>query len=268
MAGAMNWIELRQQMMIDTHRAECCAASYWDKCASGFNEKVATLNELTEEQLNRLQLPSDCTVLDVGAGTGRITIPLAKRVKLVTAVEPAGNMLTILKTNAQKANVTNVHCIQRSLEDLQVGVDVTPHDFVIASFSLFMVDLGKELAKLDALAAKSVYLFLSASEWMDREIQNLVYSDSVSVKPDYIYVYNILHNLGILANVEVWDYQSTQSYRSLGDAAAKYAEQYHISPNKNPALKAYLRRILIADNGKLWLNRKRKTATIWWTKPQ
>ncbi|XES76673.1 MAG: class I SAM-dependent methyltransferase [Candidatus Bathyarchaeia archaeon] len=268
MAEAANWVELRQQMMIDTRRTACCAPSYWEKCANGFNEKVSSLKDLTEKQLRRLPLSPEYTVLDVGAGTGRITIPVAKRVKQVTALEPAGNMLALLKANAQKANLTNLRFIQRSLEDLRVGDDVQPHDVVIASFSLFMVNLEKELVKLDALATKRVYLFLSASEWMDREIQNLVYSDSVSVKSDYIYVYNILHDLGILANVEVWDYQSMQNFRSLDDAAEKYAEQYHINPSKNSALKAYLRRILIVDNGKLWLNRKRKTATIWWTKPQ
>ncbi|MCW4017624.1 MAG: class I SAM-dependent methyltransferase [Candidatus Bathyarchaeota archaeon] len=268
MVEAVNWVELRQQMILETNRIRCCTPSYWNNCAQAFSEKVVRLYDLTEKQLSKLPLLPDYTVLDVGAGTGRITIPVAKRVKHVTAVEPSKNMLALLKANLQKEQLNTVQCLNRSLEDLRVGVDVALHDVVIASFSLFMVDIEKELAKLDALASRSVYLFLSASDWVDREIQGLVYRSSVPVKLDYIYVYNILHDMGILANVEIWDYESPRFYDSLDESVSKFAEQYSISSDKNGELKAYLKRTLREVNGKFWQNRTRKTATIWWTKPQ
>ncbi|MCW4011022.1 MAG: class I SAM-dependent methyltransferase [Candidatus Bathyarchaeota archaeon] len=261
----VNWAELRKSTLINTRRIESCTPCYWDKCASGFNQNVPYMGDLTKNQLHRLKLKPADTVLDVGAGTGRITIPVAKRVKQVTALEPSKNMLDLLKENAEKENVTNITYLNRPLEALSVD-SVGVHDVVIASFSLFMVDIEKELAKMDTLAKKRVYLFLSASQWMDQELQNIVYGDSIPASPDYIYIYNILHDLGILANVEIWNYNAVRSYNDLADAVTKFTETYRIPPEKEGELREHLRRILVKDQGKLWLNRKRKTATIWWTK--
>jgi ubiquinone/menaquinone biosynthesis C-methylase UbiE len=263
----VNWAEMRKSALIRTHRIEACTTNYWDKCAGNFNENVAYMSDLTKNQLSRLKLQSQYNVLDVGAGTGRITIPVAKLVKHVTALEPSQKMLALLKENAEKENVTNITCVNNSLENLIVGDRVSAYDVVIASFCLFMVDIEKELAKMDALAKKHVYLFLSASKWMEKDFQNIIYGDSIPADLDYIYVYNILHDLGILANVDIWDYDSVHSYQDLDEAASKFVEQYHILSEKEGALREHLRQILVKDKGKLWLNRKRKTAMIWWTKP-
>ena len=41
---------------------------------------------------------SNMSVLDIGAGSGRWTIPLAKKAKIVSAVEPSGDMLEKLRS--------------------------------------------------------------------------------------------------------------------------------------------------------------------------
>lgn len=266
MVDVVNWSELRKFTLLSTHRIELCKTSYWDKHAVSCNENMAQLNELTETQLNKLQLLPDHTVLDIGAGSGRITIPIAKRAKQVTAVEPAGNMLTLLKANAQKEQTTNILYVNKSWDELALGIDVLPHDVVVASLSLFMVDIESALLKMDAAAKSGVYLFLSASKWMDEEMQNIIYGHSIPSDSDYIYIYNILHDLGILANVEIWNYESKQSYSGLDDAVSKFTELYSILPAKEGELREYLRQILVEEKGKVWLKRKRKMAMIWWTK--
>jgi SAM-dependent methyltransferase len=225
------------------------------------------MNDLTHTQLIRLPLLPDYTVLDVGAGTGRITIPMAKCVKRVTALEPSEKMLSILKATAEKEGVSNIQCINKPLEGFDAGAGVVSFDAVVASFSLFMVDMENALLKMDNLARNSVYLFLSASEWMDKNLQKLACDGEIPVCSDYIYVYNILNDLGIQANVEIWDVLSSESFSSLEDAAEKYASSYRIPSEKMGELKHYLRNLAV-DNGKLVSNSKKKVAMIWWTKAQ
>lgn len=262
----MSWGEMWRMMLLDTYRAEICKTSYWDKHASEFNENMAYMDDLTKSQLDNLPLLPEYTVLDVGAGTGRLTIPLANRVKQVIALEPSKNMLELLKANAQKRNLTNIHYINSSLEDLQAYDYIGLCDVVIASFSLFMPDVEAALLKIDALAKKGVYLFLSASKWMTEELQQIIYGETVFNWPDYIYIYNILHDLGILANVEVWSYTSTKSFSSINDSVSQFMELHHISPEKEGKLREYMHQVLVEADGKFWLRRKMKVAMIWWTK--
>jgi SAM-dependent methyltransferase len=255
-------------MLFHTRRIEFSAISYWDKQAAAFNE--AQMEDLTQKQLSRLLLLPKYTVLDVGAGAGRLTIPIAKCTRQVTALEPAANMMALLKENAQKEHISNIEYVDGSIEELDAAA-IGSHDIVLASFSLLMVDVEKVLLKMDAAASKGVYLFVSVSKWMNEEIQDILYGKGVSSPdlPDYIYIYNILHDAGILANVDIWDFQTQQSYNSLDDAAARFTHVYRIPADKQAELKVYLTKTLLQDdNGKFWLNRKRKAAMIWWTKTQ
>ncbi len=269
MVNVINWVELRKLMLSSTHRLECCNSSYWDKCASNYNENAPQMAELTQNQLSRIQLQPDDTVLEVGAGNGRLTIPLAKRVRTVTALEPSKNMLGFLKSNAQNSDVQNIQCINKSLEDLDLEECACSFDVVIASFSLFMLDMEKALSNMNSLASKRVYLFLSASKWLDdEELQKLVHHESASLWADYVYVYNVLYDLGVTANVDIWPHISKQGYNSLEEAVSRFSEIYSIPSTKEDALKAYLQRNLVEENGKFWIVRKRKAAMVWWTKPQ
>lgn len=268
MVNIINWVELRKLMLSSTHRLECTNASYWDKCASNYNENTPQMADLTQNQLNRIQLQSTDTVLEVGAGNGRLTVPMAKKAQKITALEPSKNMIEYLKTNAQNAGVHNITCINKSLEDLTAQDCVGCFDVVVASFSLFMLDMEKALAKMDALASNRVYLFLSASRWLDDpELQKLVHHESTSLWADYAYVYNVLYDLDITANVDIWSHISKQSYSSLSEAVSRFSEIYSIPSSKEDALKVYLQNTLVEDNGKLWFIRQRKAAMIWWTKP-
>ncbi len=269
MVNLINWVELRKLMLSSTHRLECCNASYWDKCASSYNENTRQMTELTQTQLSYLRLQPNDTVLEVGAGNGRLTIPMAKQVKMVTALEPSKNMLDFLKLNAQDEDVNNICYINKSLEDLSNEDEVSSFDVVVASFSLFMLDMKKALVKMDSLASKNVYLFLSASKWLDdQELQKLVNHESASEWADYVYVYNILCDLDITASVEIWNHISKQGYNSLAEAVSRFANAYNIPFAKEGMLKDYLNRTLVRENGKFWSIHKRKAAMIWWTKTQ
>jgi hypothetical protein len=193
-----------------------------------------------------------------------MTIPISEHVKQITALEPSEKMLALLKENATKKHAQNIHYINKSLEDLEATGTQT-YDYVLASFSLFMQDIETALLKMDLLASKAVYLFMSATPWMELEMQHALYGTANSWS-DFIFIYNILHDCGILANVEIRDYDVNQSFDSLESAVAKYIQIYRIPPNAHDKLRGYLSQKLMEENGKLCINSKRKAATIWWTK--
>jgi SAM-dependent methyltransferase len=263
----IDWQKLWEIKLKLACRDNLNTVSFWDKRAKKFNENMNAMQTLTKNQLERIQLQSECTVLDVGAGAGRLAIPVAKRVKHVTAVEPSKVMFDFLKSNIKKANVQNLTAVNLSCEELILGENIEPHDVVFASHSLFMVNIADVLQQMNGLAKRSVYLFLSASHWVDDELQRIVNNRVDPIKSgDYIYIYNILHDLGIFANVEILDYVSTCSCESLDDAVAKFGDNYDLGSNKKSELKSYLNKHLIEEDEKLLLKQDRKVAMIWWTK--
>ncbi len=267
--AVINWNELWKTKLLSTYRVKLCETSYWDKCAVGFNQKTTRMQNMTQNQLDRIKLLPEYTVLDVGAGTGRLTIPIAKKVKQVTAVEPSPKMLSLLKSNAEKEQMHNIVPLNLSCEQITVNENVFPHDVVVASFSLFMNDLSNTLQKIDALATKGVYLFSSASRWINEELQQIIHGDKLAFTcGDYIYIYNMLHDLGILANVDVWNYQGKQYYTSLDNAVSHFMETYRIASNRKDELRAYLKQMLITEDGNLLFKQQKKAALIWWKKTQ
>jgi SAM-dependent methyltransferase len=83
-------------------------------------------------------IPSDAhRVLDAGAGTGRLTVPLAKRGSKVTALEPSASMLASLRQNAEREGVGHMITeVQMTLEDADVAASIGGgHDCAICVFT-------------------------------------------------------------------------------------------------------------------------------------
>ncbi|MHC1635086.1 MAG: class I SAM-dependent methyltransferase, partial [Candidatus Methanospirareceae archaeon] len=271
-AGVINWNEIWKMVRLSSpwrRTFDEPAGSFWDRRAKRFNESMMQNRERTERQIAKIKLAPEYTVLDVGAGTGRLAIPIAKRVKSVTAIDPSKGMLACLRENMEKEGVKNITCINKRWEDVELGVDIEPHDVVIASHSLLMLDMQEALAKMDAAAKKYVYIFTFAGRRMDGGLWEKIYGEKCpsSWPPDYIYIYNILHDMGIYANVEIWDSEYEQRYKSLDEAVTKMKEMYDLPSEKEEILREHLSKILVKeDDGTLCLRRKSKTAMIWWEK--
>jgi SAM-dependent methyltransferase len=269
MAGIINWNVLWKLMRSGSawRRAPEKDASFWDKYAKRCNESVMQSKERTEIQIAKMVLDPEYSVLDVGAGVGRLAIPIAKRVKTVTAIDPSKDMLAYLKENMKKEGVKNIACVNKRWEDIELGVDIEPHDVVIASYSLGMFDMQEALAKIDAAAKRCVYLFEFAGGWMmDEKLWKELYDERHPAWTGYIYLYNILHDMGIYANVEIRDSEVEQRYSSLDEVVTKWKEMHNIPAEKESILREYLSKMLVGeeDDGTLCFKRKSKSAVIWW----
>jgi len=278
MAGIINWSELEKVIRSGYYRRRAHGedpSSMWDKRAKHFNESMMQHRERAERQIANLDLKPEYTVLDVGAGTGRLAIPIAKRVKSVTAIDSSKGMLACLQENMEKEGITNIVCINKRWEDVELGVDIEQHDVVIASHS---VSTQEAVAKMDAASKKYVYILTFAGRWMgDGEeeggLWKAIYGERQRQRAwhsDYILLYNILHDMKIYANLNIQESEFEQRYESLDDAVTKWKEMRDIPAEKEDVLREYLSRILIEDDGTgtLCFKRKSKSAMIWWQKAE
>lgn len=90
-------------------------------------------------------------VIDVGAGGGRITLPLARRVRDMVAVEPSTAMREVLLAEAARVGVANLTIVPVRWEE----ADVDSADLVYAANVTYGVrDIEPFLRKLDRLATR------------------------------------------------------------------------------------------------------------------
>lgn len=138
--------------------------------AKQFNsDSIIRENEWNQSSwvLSKVYCPSDITVMDIGAGPGTMAIPIARKVKHLTAVDPSVEMIHFLQERACQEGLRNVSYINKKWEDVESSRDVEEHDVLIASFSLYMMDLKAALCKMNELANDYVFLFtfVGNPEW-------------------------------------------------------------------------------------------------------
>ena len=249
-------------------------AAIWDKKAGAYQKVTRGEKIGTEKDLEFIQLRPDDTVLDMGAGTGRLAVPIAGRVAHVTALDASGGMLRILEENMHKEGHSNYSCIRMKWEDVVIGRDIEPHDVVIAAFSLGFYDLAAALFKLDAAARRAVYLFWHAGEWRGKEEMDLyraVFGEQGALQkgyPDYIFPVNILHDAGIYANVRIYPAIWETMHESVDEAVESWVTLHCPDLSDTTPVREFFARVLHREEpgSPLVYRAVRPTAVVWWEK--
>lgn len=170
------------------------SASAWDSRAAGMAHK-AVRSRYAEEFVARMDLTGATSLLDVGCGPGTIGLAVADKLQRVVGLDYSRAMLDALQAKAAERGLSHVETLHCAWED--DWTDVPPCDIVVASRSTTVEDIGAALAKLHAKARLRVYLtHLVDGHFTDPAIQAVI-GRSVPSVPDYIYLVNILHRMGI-----------------------------------------------------------------------
>jgi SAM-dependent methyltransferase len=208
------------------------------------------------------------TVLDIGAGTGKYALPLAKQVCAVTAIEPSCTMRSRLEEGREQTGVSNLTIIPLHWEHIVLGQQIQPHDVVIASHSLTMYDLKEALLKIHQAAKREVWLFLFAGDKIEPWTRDLLikaggHPDEKKQPLDYLPVYSILHSIGIYADIIVQTHAYIDRYQSVEEAIEDWTLMYNISLENEIYVNGIKDR-LIPDGNEFTLPRKNRIAIIHW----
>jgi FkbM family methyltransferase len=150
------WRELASRDLMTGTEGEAGMVERWRRVARELDARgQAEPDQLLDFILSRLG--PEMTVLDVGAGIGRWTVPIAKVARQVTAVEPVAGMRDVLAERVAFHGLTNLEIVAAPWMD----ADVRPHDVVIAAHATYTTaELFPFTCKMDALARRACYMAL------------------------------------------------------------------------------------------------------------
>lgn len=183
---------------------------YWDRRAKSF---ARATQARADEFLGVLEpyLSPHKTLIDVGAGAGRHSVPLADRLEWVTAVEPSEGM------RAQIPSRDNMTVIASTWEDAEVA----PADLVICSHVMYGVaDPVAFITKMDRSARDRVFILMRESELphAGAEVRRRLLGDAGPRMPRFSDLFMLLMQMGIAPDVRFLSYTIQHRYPDMEEA--------------------------------------------------
>ncbi|HNX17962.1 MAG TPA: class I SAM-dependent methyltransferase [Methanoregula sp.] len=221
-----------------------------------------------------LDLSKDMKVLDIGAGPGTLAIPLAPRVREITAVEPGAGMVLVLKELCKEKGISNITCVQKLWEDVDPARDLDPpYDLVIASLSLTMEDIRAALKKMDAVSRKYVclYWFVDMPFWerMYVDLWKPLHGETYYPGPKADCLFEVLYQMEIYANVEMMLLPKQYRFSTPDEMTGFFRRRFRVTTQKQErVLDDYLATFIRQDGDKIVVSGNSMFAKIWWEKTE
>ena len=239
---------------------------FWEKRSSSFAEHAGKTH-YPNEFLKLLSLAPDYTVLDMGCGGGALAVPIASKVKKVTAVDFSPSMLAIVENICRERNITNIETIHGEWDSDWAALGIEKYDIAIASRSLRAENCVPYIQKLINAARRQV--FISAPEGngpLDTKLLEFAGRET-SVKADYRQFMDLLGNMGIRARLSFIEENHTNRWRNFDEAFESQKWMFFgATPDEEEKIRLYLEQNLIQKDGMLQLPYERtcRWAVMWW----
>jgi len=241
------------------------AERYDSSSRSEYDDRVKTT-------IDSLEINWNSKVLDIGAGPGTLAIPLAPLVREITAVEPGGGMVEVLKNRAEKQGFRNIACVQKRWEDIDPARDLAvPYDIVVASLSLTMSDIREALGKMDAVSSDSVHLFWFADmpfwEQMYADLWHLLHGSDYHPGPKADCLFGVLYQMGIYADVKMMPLKKEYRFGSRDEMFAFFRKRFGATTTEQQRIvDDYVNPLIRIQGNEVVISGDSTFAHIWWKK--
>lgn len=136
--------------MTETNRFDT-AAETWDESP----RRLAIAAKVYASMEESLCIDPAWKMLDVGCGTGLVTLPFAKKVLHITALDTSAGMLEVLEKKAHAEQLTNISTMCGELESLAENPQTTTgFDCIISSMTLHHINNTRKALEMLASMLK------------------------------------------------------------------------------------------------------------------
>ena len=201
---------------------------HWRRYAHQFKADPHRTDDVLVERLRARLLPGD-SLLDVGAGGGRLALPLALTCRSVTAVEPSPSMCAVLRETADEANI-DVNVVGAGW----LEATVAPGDVVLCSHVVYVVqDIEPFVRKLDRHARRLVLMvmFQSAPQSQLYGLWEQVHGEPRHPLPTLPQFRPVLNELEIAYQVDELPGDRPFGFASEQEAREIIAQRLYVAPD-------------------------------------
>ena len=251
MSATQRWTEMIrvEHAQSDSRRKdEPQPADSWTNFAQQFKADPRRTDDPLVNHLRR-QVTPEQVVLDVGAGGGRMALPLALCCKKVIAVEPSPSMCRVLREAAAEFDVKNVEVVESGWLDAQAP----RADLALCCHVLYTIqDIEAFVRKLEEHAGRVlVVLYQAPPQSQIYPLWELVHGEPRLPLPSLTEFLEVLGQLGIEPETEVVHTERNRGFDSLEAAKEQLARRLYVMPEsaEMERLEALLPQVLAEKDG-------------------
>lgn len=203
-AGDLDWVTRWNEMLSavepPTGRPGGPDEDRWSRRAARFDRMSRERHDAALDALAAVVLPTD-TVADIGAGTGRHTIPLARGCSRVLAIEPSAAMRERLSARAEDELISNATIIPEAWPCAIPTVDVAFSSHVLYG----VTEVTPFLEQMTRVARRSCLLVLGLRAPADglAGLRQAIHGRTPPPRPAALEALAVLHQLGHKASLRV-----------------------------------------------------------------
>ena len=199
----------------------------WVPFAERFRPSLDTRDPIVLRLLREVE--PQHTVLDVGAGGGRVALPMSMHCRSVVAVEPSASMGVVLVEEAQRHRRDNISLVASTWEEAEVA----QADVVICVQVLYTVrDIVAFVRKLEAHARERVLVVLGENPpyTQSNPLWPMVHGQERLKLPSLRELIPLLWDMGIYPDLEMLPPQAPRGFESREGAVEQTRQRMLVEP--------------------------------------